>query len=106
MLALSKNGIRKLEHENKILKSEKVEFDMRTLVLQEDLEKLKGTLSMKDEAFATDFTELKQKVESLLVENNKLLEKLKQVESDFTANRSCNSSSQALNWLNTHHSQK
>jgi len=60
---------------------------MRTLVLQEDLDKLKGTLSMKEEAFATDFTkleneslELEQKVESLFVENNKLLKKLKQVE--------------------------
>ena len=49
---------------------------------------------MKEEAFATDFTKLeresleqKQKVESLLVENSKLLEKLKQVESDLTANR-------------------
>jgi len=65
---------------------------------------------MKEEAFATDFTkleneslELKQKVESLLVENRKFLEKLKQVKTDLTANgrRSC--SSEALQWLNTHH---
>ena len=49
---------------------------------------------MKEEAFATDFTklegeslELKQKAESLLVENSKLLEKLKQVETDLTANK-------------------
>ena len=64
---------------------------------------------MKEEAFATDFTkleseslELKQKVKSLLVENSKLLEKLKQAKSDLTANRCWNSSSQALKWLNTH----
>ena len=83
---------------------------MRTLVLQEDLAILKETLSMKEEAFVTDFAKLeeeflesKQKVESLLVENNKLLEKLKQVESDLAANRRWNRSSQALNWLNTHH---
>jgi len=65
---------------------------------------------MKEEDFVTNFDKLdkeflesKQKVESLLVENNKLLEKLKQVESDLAANRRWNRSSQALNWLNTHH---
>jgi len=49
---------------------------------------------MKEEAFANDFTkleseslELNQKVESLLVENSKLLKKLKSVESDLTANK-------------------
>jgi len=49
---------------------------------------------MKEEAFATDLAkleneslELKQKVESLLVENKKLFEKLKQVESELVANR-------------------
>ena len=47
--------------------------------------------------------EFEQKAESLLVENRKLLEKLKQVESDFAANRHWNRASQALNWLNTHH---
>jgi len=33
-----------------------------------------------------------------------LLEKLKKVESDLTENNRWNSSSEALNWLNTHHS--
>ena len=67
---------------------------------------------MKEEAFVTNLTkleseslELKQKVESLLVENNKLLEKLKQVELDLAANKRCNCSSQGLTWLNTHHNQ-
>ena len=62
--------------------------------MHEDLNKLKDTLSMKEEAFANDFTkleseslELNQKVESLLVENSKLLKKLKSVESDLTANK-------------------
>jgi len=87
-----KKDIKELEHENKILKSEKFEFDMKNLVLHEDLDKIKGTLSLKEDAFVADLTkleneslELKQKVESLLVENNKLLEKLKQVESDLPA---------------------
>jgi len=70
-----KRDIRELEYENKILKSEKIETDMANLVLHEDLKKFKETLSLKEEAFATDFTKLeneslklKQKVESLLVE--------------------------------------
>jgi len=68
-------------------------------------------LSIKEEAFVTNFAKLekeflepKQKVESLLAENNKLLEKLKQVESNLVANKRWNRSSQALNWLNIHHS--
>jgi len=105
-----KRDIRELEHENKILKSEKIETDMTNLVLHEVLKKVKETLRLKEEAFATDLTKLKneslvlkQKVESLLVENKKLLEKLKQVESDLAANRRWNNASQVLNWLNTHH---
>jgi len=67
---------------------------------------------MKEEVFSINFSklesessELKQKVESLLDENRKLLEKLKQVESDLIANRCWNRSSQVLNWLNTHYNQ-
>jgi len=77
-----KRDIRELEHENKILKSEKIKIDMENIVLHEDLNKLKETLSMKEEVFVTDLTkleneslELKQKVKSLLIENSKLLEK-------------------------------
>jgi len=72
----------------KSLKVKKIETNVTNLVLHQDLKKFKGTLSLKEEAFATDLIkleneslELKQKVESLLVENKKLLEKLKQVES-------------------------
>jgi len=99
-----KKDIRELEHKNKILKSEKIEIDMSNLVLNEDLKNFEETLSLKEEAFATDFAkleneslELKQKVDSLLVENKKLLENLKQVESDLAANRRWNRASQALN---------
>ena len=69
-------------------------MDEKNLVLHDDLNKLKKTLSLKEETFVADLTqlesgslELKQKVEFLLVENNKLLEKLKQVELDLAANR-------------------
>ena len=75
-----KRDIRELEHENKILKSEKIDFDKKNLILHEDHNKLKDTLSMKEEAFAIGVTkleseslELKQKVESLLVENSNCL---------------------------------
>jgi len=36
-----KKDIRKLEHANETLKSEKLKFDEKTLVLEEDLDKLK-----------------------------------------------------------------
>jgi len=65
---------------------------------------------LKEETLITNLTklkkeslELKQRAESLLVENNKLHETLKQVETDQATNRRWNDSSQALNWLNNHH---
>jgi len=84
-----KRDTRELEHENKILKNEKIEFDMKSLVLHEDLEKIQETFRLKEDTLVTNFTklekeslELKQRAESLLVENNKLHETLKQVEID------------------------
>jgi len=89
-----KKDIKELEHENKILKSEKFDLDRKNLALHDDLNKFKETLSLKEEVFVTDFAkleneslELKQKVESLLDENNKLIDKLNQVELDLAANR-------------------
>ena len=65
---------------------------------------------MKEEVFASDFAkleneslELKQKVESLLNENNKLLDKLNQEKLDLATNRRWNRASHALNWLSNHH---
>jgi len=105
-----KRDIRELEHENKILKDEKIELDMKNLVLHEDLERIQETFRMKEETLVTNLTklekespELKRKAESLLVENNKLHETIKQVETDQVTNRRWNDSSQALNWLNNHH---
>jgi len=72
--------------------------------LREDLERIKETLKLKEESFVTDFAklekeslELKQKVESQLVENNRLHDKLKQVEADLATNRRWNYATQALN---------
>jgi len=71
-----KRDIRDLEHENKILKDEKIELYMKNLVLHEDLERVKETFRLREESFVTDLTklekeslELKQNAESLLVEN-------------------------------------
>jgi len=105
-----KKDTSELEHENKILKNEKIELDMKSLVLHEELERIKETFRLKEETLVTNFIklekeslELKQRVESLLVENNKLHETLKQIETDQATNRRWNDSSQALNWLNNHH---
>ena len=68
----------------KSLKVKKLNLTWKNLVLYGDLDKIKETLSAKEEAFVAELTkleneslELKHKVESLLGENNKLLEKLK-----------------------------
>jgi len=58
-----KKDIRKLEHANKTLKSEKRKVDEKTLILCEDLDKLKETLSMREEVFHTNLS--KRKSESL-----------------------------------------
>jgi len=50
--------MRRLEHENQVLKSERFEVDKKTLVLHEDINKLKETLSMKEEVFNTDLSKL------------------------------------------------
>ena len=49
--------------------------------------------------------DLKLRLESLVSENNQLLEKVRRAESDLIQNRRWNNSSKALNRLNTHHSQ-
>jgi len=64
---------------------------------------------MREEEFNTNLSklkseslQLKQKIESLS-ENHQLLERLKKAEFGLTTNRRYNGSSEALNWLNTHH---
>ena len=106
-----KRDIIELEHENKALKREKVDLDMKHLILHDDLKKVKETLRLKEEVFAIDLAkmeseslELKQKVKTLLDENNKLLDKL-QVELDLAANRQWNRASYAPNWLSKNHNQ-
>jgi len=95
--------IRKLEHANEILKCEKLKVDEKTLILYEDLGKLKEPLSKREETLNTNLSkleseslQLKQKIESLVCENHQLLERLKKAESNLNANRRWNSSSEAL----------
>jgi len=68
---------------------------------------------MREKVFNTHFSkleteslQLKQGIESLICENNQLLEKLKRAKSDLTVNRRWNSSSAVVKWLNTHHNRK
>jgi len=105
-----KKDVRKLEHANEILKCEKLQVDEKTLGLCEDPDKFNETLNMREEVFNSNLLklkseslQLKQKIESLICENHQLLERLKKVESDLTANMRWNSSSKAFKWLNTHH---
>jgi len=90
-----KRDVRKLEHANEILKSERVEVDEKTHVLHEDLDKLKETSSKREKVFNTNLSkleseslQLKQRIESLICENNQLLEKLKKAEPNLTEKKS------------------
>ena len=121
-----------LEHVNEVLKCEKLKAEEEALALCKDLDTLKDFMNTREKEFNSDLTrlnseslDLKLKVESLVSENNQLLEKAHKAESDLVQNRRCNSSSEAyahkvesdliqnrrwnsssesLNWLNTHHS--
>jgi len=79
-----KRDTRELEYENKILEDEKIELHMNNLVLHEDLKRVKQNFRLREGSFVTDFAklqkeslQLKQKVESLLAENQSPYEKLK-----------------------------
>ena len=48
--------------------------------------------------------DLKRRLESLVSENNQLLEKVHKAKSDLVQNKRWNRCLEALNWLNTHHS--
>ena len=85
-----KKLVLQLKKENKHLKDEKIELDMNNLVLTEDFERTKEILKLKEECFVTNFTnlekeslDLKEKIESFLIENQNLHEKLKQVEQEY-----------------------
>ena len=89
-----KKVVLQLKKENKHLKDEKIELDMNNLVLLKDFERTKEILKLKDEFFVTNFTKLekeslnlKERIESMLVENQNLHEQLKQVEIDQAANK-------------------
>ena len=89
-----------------------MEWMKRTLFCLKILKGLKKPLNWKKISFVTDFSklekeslDLKETVEPLLVENNRLHEKLKQVETDLAANRHWDQAPQVQNCSNTHHKQ-
>ena len=76
---------------------------MNNLVLHDDFKRVKETLRLKEENFVSNLTklekeslDLKQKIESLLVENQNLHEKLKQVEIDQAVTKRWHDSLDAL----------
>jgi len=105
-----KKEVQESEQENKIIKDEKIELHMDNLVLHNNVEKVKETLRIKEENFVANLKKLekeslnlKQKIESLLAENQNLHENLKQIAQEQAVNKRWLDSSNALNWLNTHH---
>jgi len=100
-----------LEHITEILKCEKLKVEEKAFTLREDLDTLKDLMNTREEVFSADLSRLKSesldlklRPESLLNENNQLLEKAHKAKSDLTENRRWNSSSETVTWLNTHHS--
>jgi len=55
-----RKDIRKLEHANEVLKSEKHDVDKKNLVLEEGLNKLKKTLNMREEVLDTNLSKLEK----------------------------------------------
>ena len=95
-----KREVRDLELENEILKNEK-------LGLHENINMLKENLFIKE----GDYTRVEEKlfevegmVEDLLKENKSLHVNIEKLETELATTKRWNKSSQALDWLNTHHS--
>ena len=72
-----------LEHDNEVLKCEKLKAEEEVLALCKDLDTLKDYMNTREEVFNTDLSRLKSesldlkfRLESLVSENNQLLEKL------------------------------
>ena len=80
-----------LEHVNEILKCEKLKADEKTLALCKDPDMLKDLMNTREKVFNIDLTRLKiesldqkLRLESLVIENNQLLERAHKAESDLT----------------------
>ena len=100
--ALSKDldMLKELECVNEILKCEKIEAEEKSLAFGNDLDALKHLMNTREKEFNSDLTrleseslELKLRLESLVSENNKLLDKAHKTESGLFHNKRWNSSS-------------
>jgi len=99
-----------LEHMNEALMYEMLEINEKALALSKELDILKDLSDKKEEELNTkirelesDSSKLKHNLEPQMNDNKQLREQVQRVETDFTGNRRWNSSSEALNGLNTHH---
>ena len=79
-----------LEHVNEVLKGEKLKAEEEALTLCKDLDTLKDLMNTREEVFNTDLSRLKSesldpklRLESLVSENNQLLEKAHNAKSDL-----------------------
>ena len=87
---------------NEILKCEKFEAEEKNLALGNDLNAFKDLMNTREKEFNSNITKLesesvhlKLRLESLVSENNKLLEKAHKTESNHVQNRRWNCSSEA-----------
>ena len=90
---LERNKI-ELEHDNEVLKCEKLKVEEEALALCKDLDTLKDLMNTREEVFNTDLSRLKSesldlklRLESLVSENNQLLGKAHKAEIDLAQNR-------------------
>lgn len=90
---------------------EKLEINEKALALSKELDILKDLSDKKEEELNTNIRELESEssklrhnLESQMNDNKQLREQVQRAETDFIENKRWNSSSEALNWLNTHHS--
>ena len=94
-----KREVRDLELENEILKNEKLGLHESINVLREDLFLKEGDYTQVEEKLF----KVEETVESLLNEKQSLNATIEKLETNLATNNRWNKSSQALDWLNTHH---
>ena len=99
-----------LEHMNEALIYEKLEINEKALALSKELDILKDLSDKKEEELNTKIRELESEsskirhnLESQINDNKEHREQVQRAETDLAENKRWNSSSEVLNWLNTHH---
>ena len=98
-IRLLKKEQTRLELLNEFLISEKLEIEEKTLALCQELDQLKYFMNIREKEFSkleSESLDLKYRLESLVSENNHLVEKVHKAESNLIQSRCWNRSSEAL----------